>query len=60
MSETRRDQSSAGDQDATESLRDVLRSLLGTAPAPELELSDTELLAEIREATESTREQDSS
>lgn len=53
MSETTQDHSSDSNQDAAESLRDTLASLLGSAPAPEPELSDEELLAKIRSAAES-------
>lgn len=49
MSETR-DGSSDGDQEGAASLRDALGRILGSAPAPEPELSDDELLAEIRRA----------
>ncbi|MEV5975721.1 hypothetical protein [Streptomyces sp. NPDC052114] len=50
MSEKERDQASECDRDTADSLRECMRALLDSAPAPEPVLSDEELLAKIRES----------
>lgn len=52
MSESGRYHASECEWDASESLRDALHTLLGSAPAPRPELSDEELLAKIRESAD--------
>ncbi|MFC7976589.1 hypothetical protein ACFUT3_15330 [Streptomyces cinereoruber] len=54
MSENLRDPASESEQDASESLRETLHTLLDSAPAPPPALSDEELIAQIRESAENT------
>ncbi|WP_055699113.1 MULTISPECIES: hypothetical protein [Streptomyces] len=54
MGEKERDEAPKGERDAAESLRECMRALLDSEPAPPPVLNDEELLAKIRETAAKT------